>query len=140
MILPYDAVSPYLLYPDAEAALEWLERVFGFRERLRWVGPDGRVGHAEMIAGDGMILLGSPGPDYEVPATQAVHVHVYVDDVDAHHAHAAAAGAEIAEPPADHPYGDRRYDATDLAGHRWSFATRVREVTPEEWGAIVSER
>jgi uncharacterized glyoxalase superfamily protein PhnB len=62
-------------------------------------------------------------------------VHVLVDDVDAHYARAVAAGAEIRQAPEDMPYGDRRYDAYDLEGQLWSFATRVREVAPEEWGA-----
>jgi uncharacterized glyoxalase superfamily protein PhnB len=50
-------------------------------------------------------------------------VHVYVDDVDAHFERAKAAGAAIIMEPTDHEYGDRRYDAKDLQGHFWSFAT-----------------
>ena len=62
-------------------------------------------------------------------------MHVYIDDVDGHYEHAKAAGAEIEKEPADQPYGDRRYDVLDLEGQLWSFATRGRQVAPEEWGA-----
>ena len=34
--------------------------------------------------------------------------------------------------PNDAPHGDREYRAVDPEGHRWSFSTRVREMTPDE--------
>ncbi len=132
-------ITPYLHYEDVGAALEWLGRAFGFRERLRFADPAGTVTHAEMEVegGGGEIMLGDPGPDYESPkrvgrATQLVHV--YVDDVDGHCARAREAGATIVREPEDQPYGDRRYDAEDLEGHLWSFAQHIRDVPPEEWG------
>lgn len=101
-------VTPYLLYEDAGAALDWLAKAFGFREKERVEGPGGAVAHAEMDVGDGSsVFLGAPGGDYrslkQVGRTSLVCV--YVEDVDAHHARAAAAGAEIAEAPSDQPYG-----------------------------------
>jgi uncharacterized glyoxalase superfamily protein PhnB len=138
----YPTVTPYLLYEDVAAALEWLARAFGFRERLRFSDDDGIVNHAEMEIGeDGAIMLGGPGPEYRDPARAGgatVIVHIYVDDVDAHHRRASEAGATIVREPADEEYGDRRYDAEDPAGHRWSFAQRVRAVAPEDWGAATA--
>jgi PhnB protein len=130
--------TPYLLYEDVGAALDWLSRAFGFRECLRFQGEDGAVTHAEMELDGGEVMLGWPGPDYRNPrrlgqTTQLVHV--YVEDVDAHFERAREAGAEIVSEPQDHEYGDRRYDVKDPEGHLWSFAQRVRDVTPEEWGA-----
>jgi uncharacterized glyoxalase superfamily protein PhnB len=58
--------------------------------------------------------------------------YVYVDDVDAHCATAKSAGAEIASELEDMFWGDRTYVARDLAGHRWTFAQVVKEVSPEE--------
>ena len=60
---------------------------------------------------------------------------MYVDDVDANCARARASGATIHQEPTDTPYGDRRYEAEDPEGQRWSFAQRVREVAPAAWGA-----
>ena len=131
-------ITPYLLYADAAAALDWLAAAFGFRETVRFTDDAGRVSHAEMTLGDGQIMLGEPGGDYRNPkalggATQLVHV--YVDDVDAHCAAARAAGAEIERELADQEYGDRNYGAVDPEGHRWYFAQRLREVPPGAWGA-----
>ena len=119
-------VAPYLFYEDVAAALAWLEEAFGFRERMRMPGPNGRIRHAEMdVATDGVILMGCPGPNYRNPKrlgamTQTLYIRV--DELDAHCAHARAGGAVISEEPADQEYGDRRYAAEDPEGHRWYFA------------------
>jgi uncharacterized glyoxalase superfamily protein PhnB len=131
-------VTPYLLYEDAAAAVDWLCKAYGFEERLRFADAAGTVTHAELTLGDGEVFLGHPGPAYWGPKGLGAFthlVHVYVADVDAHHAQAVAAGAHIHAEPHDTSYGDRRYDTEDLEGQRWSFAQMLRERAPEEWGA-----
>jgi uncharacterized glyoxalase superfamily protein PhnB len=136
---PIPTVTPMIAYEDAAAALEWLARAFGFRERTRIAMPDGSIGHAEMEIGDGLIMLAEPGPQYQGPARHAEvceparqwlavpyvidGVHVYVDDVDAHFARARESGATILSEPEDSGYG-RSYRAADLEGHRWMFGQR----------------
>ena len=139
---PTPRITPYLLYEDVAGALDWLARAFGFRKRLHFAGPDGNISHAEMELGDGLIMLGDPGSGYQNPkrlgqATQLVHV--YVDDVDEHFERAKEAGATILSEPQNQEYGDRRYDAEDLEGHRWSFAQPIRSLAPGEWGAVEAE-
>jgi PhnB protein len=132
------AITPYLLYEDVAAAIDWLSKAFGFEERLRFADESGTVTHAELTLGDGEIFLGHPGAEYRSPKALGAYTdltHVYVEDVDAHFARARDAGATIHAEPEDQPYGDRRYDAEDLEGHRWSFAQLLREVPAEEWGA-----
>jgi PhnB protein len=134
-------VTPYLLYADVAAAIEWLGHAFGFEERLRFADEAGVVTHAEVALGDGEVFLGHPGPEFRSPKELGAFthlVHVYVEDVDAHHARAVEAGAPILGELEDTPYGDRRYDTEDLEGHRWSFAQVLREVPPEEWGATTT--
>ena len=137
----FPTVVPMMAYEDAGAALEWLSRAFGFRERTRMAGPDGRIGHAEMEIGDGVIMLASPTPDYEGPRHHAEScdrarkwlavpyvidgLHVFVDDVDAHFARAKEAGATILSEPEDQDYGERVYRVEDLEGHRWMFAQPI---------------
>jgi uncharacterized glyoxalase superfamily protein PhnB len=131
-------ITPYLLYKDVAGAIDWLSQAFGFVERLRYADESGAVTHAELTLGDGEVFLGNPGPDFRNPKDLGAFsdlTHVYVDDVDAHFARAREAGATIHAEPEDQAYGDRRYDAEDPEGHRWSFAQLLREVPAEEWGA-----
>ena len=125
-------ISPYLLYEDVDAAVDWLTAAFGFTETVRLRGPDGKASHAELRLGSGLVMLGNPGGGYKNPrhlgaATQLIYV--YVDDVAAHCERARAAGARILREPADQFYGDRTYGAEDPEGHQWSFAQHVRDVS-----------
>jgi PhnB protein len=133
-------ITPYLLYEDVGAALLFLSKAFGFKEKLRYTGEAGYVNHAEMRLGDGKIFLGDPGEQYRNPKKvgETVSIYVLVDDVDAHYERAKAAGAAIDEEPADQVYGERRYSAVDPEGHRWFFAQPIKDVAPEEWGATVA--
>jgi uncharacterized glyoxalase superfamily protein PhnB len=135
----HPAVIPMISYEHPAAALEWLARAFGFKERLRLAAPDGRIHHAEMEAGEGLIMLANPTPDYVSPKRHreqcdAAHkwssvpwvvdgVLVYVDDVDAHFRRAQEAGANMLSEPLDDGPG-RLYRAEDLEGHRWMFMER----------------
>ena len=130
------SVVPMISYEDGIAALEWLANAFGFRETARLAGPDGRLSHGEMQAGDGLIMLASPTPEYQSPRRHrdvceqarkwsAVPwiidgVLVYVGDLSTHFRRAKAAGATILSDIEDGPPG-RRYRAEDLEGHRWFF-------------------
>jgi PhnB protein len=131
-------VTPYLLYEDVAGALAWLSEAFGFEERVRFTDANGDVTHAEMAIGEGLVMMGDPGPEFRSPkrlGERTAQVHVYVEDVDAHFEQAKAAGAEIRMELADQEYGDRRYDAYDPEGQLWSFAQHIRDVPASEWGA-----
>lgn len=118
-------ITPYLLYGDGEAAIEFLTRAFGFSEVDRATGAAGGL-HAELEVGPGggRIYLGQPPGDFRNPAEigRTSLVYVLVDAVDAHFERAKAAGATIVEEPNDLPFGHRRYGCTDPQGHEWSFA------------------
>jgi PhnB protein len=121
-------VTPYLLYEDGEAAIEFATRAFGFREVDRAIGAAGGL-HAELevTAGRGQIYLGQPPSGFRNPATvgRTSLVHVLVDDVDARYERAKAAGAEIIEEPTDLPFGHRRFGCADPQGHEWYFAQPI---------------
>jgi PhnB protein len=128
-------------YEDGISAMDWLAKAFGFHERTRMTGPDGRLSHGEMEAGDGLVMLATPSPDYQSPKRHretceqarkwsAVPwivdgVLVYVEGLDAHFARAKAAGANILSEIEEGPPG-RRYRVEDLEGHRWFFFERER--------------
>lgn len=135
----YTRIAPYLLYEDPAAALEWLARAFGFRERFRHVVEEGRIDHAEMEFEGGMIMLARPGSDYRSPRRlggATVVIHVYVDDIRAHASRAREAGGTVVSEPTDKPYGTVQYAAEDPEGQVWLFSEQVRE--PEEEWTIVA--
>jgi PhnB protein len=111
-------IFPGLRYRDEHAAMEWLERAFGFSRHAVYTDDDGAVVHAEVRLGPGIVMIGAP-PECEEGFT----LYVHVEDVDAHYARAVSAGAEITRPPADTSYGSREYGARDLDGHYWYFGT-----------------
>lgn len=119
-------ITPYLLYEDLGAALDWLARAFGCREILRHAGPDGKPVHAEMELDEGArILMGHPGPQYRNPkhlGHRTFNLYVRVEDVEKLFERAVRAGAEVVEQPADQAYGERRCGVDDPEGHRWYFA------------------
>jgi uncharacterized glyoxalase superfamily protein PhnB len=117
-------VTPYLLYEDAGAALDFLSRAFGFEETRRSMSSGGQVSHAEMRYRGGEIHLGQPAHPSSPRSYggTSVLLYVYVDDIDAHCERARAVGAEIVDEPADQPYGERRYHCRDPEGHSWYFA------------------
>jgi uncharacterized glyoxalase superfamily protein PhnB len=121
-------IYPALRYRNAGAAIEWLERAFGFQTIARHDGPDGTVGHAELALDGSLIMLGTGSADLEDPPAdfRAARATVYValEDVDGHRERAQAAGAEVTELT-ETDYGSRDYSALDLEGNRWSFGTYV---------------
>jgi PhnB protein len=124
----YPRVSPYLLYEDAAAAVDYLQRTFGFELRRSEIGGAGRTHYEVLLGEDGLVMLGQAGEGFASPRTLGSFppsmIHVYVDDVEALHARAMEAGAEIAALELS-PAGDRRFTATDPEGQIWVFAQRV---------------
>lgn len=125
-------IIPSLRYRDAPGAIEWLCRAFGFQEHLVVPGSNGTIAHAELVLGNGMVMLGSSveseyGKLVKSPAeaggilTQSSYV--IVRDVDAHYATAKAAGAEIVIDIKDEDYGGRGYSCRDVEGQLWSFGS-----------------
>ena len=130
----FPRITPYLLYEDCEAALEFLAKAFGFTEDMRVPGPEGKVTHAEMRLKDGVIMMGRPGDDYQNPSRTGrvnASIYVYVDDVDKHFEQAKGAGAKVIFEPQDQFYGDRSYMVEDPQGQQWSFATNIKDFDPE---------
>lgn len=126
----YQRVSPYLLYEDAEKAVQYLHRAFGFVKRTTAVGRAGRDHHEVLLGDDGLVMLGQAWPGFRSARSLGAHppsmVHVYVHDVESLHRRAKAAGADVTDLE-DAPVGDRRFTATDPEGQVWVFAQRVRE-------------
>jgi uncharacterized glyoxalase superfamily protein PhnB len=127
-----------VFYKDPFAAVDWLEKAFGFERTMLITDAQGKLGHCEMTFGSGYIMLGNEWADFTAsPAstggknTQGIHVHL-TEGIDAHCERARAMGATILREPADEFYGDRVYRARDPEGHVWTFAQTVRQVSRAE--------
>lgn len=131
---PSDApkLYPGQRYARGRAAIAYLCAGFGFVEEF--VVPNASdpeaVDHAQLVLGNGMIMLGSGhGGELRMVTPTTIggrltqHLNVFVADPDAHHERALAAGVEIVRAPTETSYGARGYHARDCDGYRWNFST-----------------
>ena len=117
---------PSVLYRDADAAMNWLERTLGFERREDHRDEEGNVQHAEMSLGSAIVMLGSAGvgrePFCSLPAAGSL-TYCAVEDVDALYERAREAGAEIPLEPMDSDYGSRDFTVRDPEANLWAFGT-----------------
>jgi uncharacterized glyoxalase superfamily protein PhnB len=125
-------IMPTMRYRNAAAAIEWLCTVFGFERRAVYEGPNGTIGHAELVLGGGIIMLGSEkddeyGRNFKPPAelggVETRSVYVVVPDADAVYARVSAAGAVVVRPLQNMEYGSREFTVKDPEGYSWSVGT-----------------
>ena len=133
----YPEITPYLAVDGANDAIDFYTTVFGARERMRMQGPGGKVGHAELEIGNSLIMLADEFPDMgnRGPKTiggTPVTISIYVEDVDDVFDRAVAEGATEIRPVENQFYGDRSGQLEDPFGHRWSVATHVEDVPPDQ--------
>ena len=124
--MPAPTFHPNLLYADADAAIEWLERTLGFERGEVHRDEDGNVAHAELSLDGTVVMLGSAGvgrePFRDIPAGGGL-VYVAIDDVDSLHERARDAGGDIAVELMDTDYGSRDFTVRDPEGTLWAFGT-----------------
>jgi PhnB protein len=133
----YHTLTPYLAVDDATAAIEFYQRAFGAKERVRMHGPDGMIAHAELEIGDSKVMLADPFPQASTRPPKelggtSVGVFVYVENVDEVFQQAVDAGATATMEPDEQFWGDRFGSVTDPFGHSWQISTHVEDVPPEE--------
>jgi uncharacterized glyoxalase superfamily protein PhnB len=125
-------VIPTIRYEDARAAIDWLCEAFGFEQHLVVPGENGTITHAQLVFGNGMVMLGSTRdnefgqlqkPPRALGGVGTQSPYIIVEDADKHYARAVAAGAEVVIPIKDEDYGGRGYSCRDFEGHVWNFGT-----------------
>ena len=125
-------VIPTLRYRDAPAAIEWLCEAFGFEKHLVVPGESETIAHAQLVFGNGMIMLGSAldrefdklqKPPSALGSVPSQSPYIILEDADKHYARAVAAGAEIVMDIKDEDHGGRGYSCRDPEGHIWNFGT-----------------
>jgi uncharacterized glyoxalase superfamily protein PhnB len=123
----------YLSYPDAPAALEWMERV-GFDVIRRQDAPSGQVVHAEVRLGDAVLMVASNDAEYQRPAlvgrSTGQGVYLLLDDVEEFYRNAVAAGGTSVIEPESTAWGAKRARVLDPQGQEWSVGTYEPGVAP----------
>jgi PhnB protein len=140
----YHTVTPYLIVQGAARAIEFYKKAFGATELMRFPGPGGKIGHAEIRIGDSPIMLADEHPETLSRSPQSlggtpVGILLYVDNVDAMASQAVAAGAKVLRPVKDQFYGDRTGTFEDPFGHQWTIATHKEDLTGEEMQGRLEE-
>lgn len=140
--IEFGGVTPNLMYEDANEALNWLQRVCGFKERARYVDREGVVHQAEVYVGNSEIWLSGHGEGYwdKNPRGPEQYLVIWVDDVDEQWKRVKAAGVDAPEP-VDQSWGVRNFYITDPGGYHWGFHRRLESgyqqvKSPEDGGLI----
>jgi PhnB protein len=133
----FHTLTPHLTVRDADKALEFYKNALGAEILHVARMPDGRVMHAGLRIGDSMLMLNEEMPEYgglsplSVGGT-GVTIHIYTENVDDAFNRAVSAGAKVAMPLMDQFWGDRYGIVTDPFGHKWSVASHLKDLSPEE--------
>jgi PhnB protein len=133
----YRNVNVILTVDDAARAIDFYKQAFGATEISRLPMGD-KIGHAELQIGDTRIMLNDEFPDNGNLGPKArggtpVGLIIYTDDVDSAFKKAIEAGATETMAVEDQFWGDRMGGLTDPFGHKWSIATHVEDVPPEQF-------
>lgn len=131
------SLTPHLVCDGAGQAIDFYKAAFGAVEAMRLPGPGGRLMHAMLRIGDSALMLVDEFPEMGCLGPKAlkgspVTIHLFVPDVDATVAQAVKAGAKLTMPAEDMFWGDRYAQLEDPYGHRWSIATHLQDLTPEQ--------
>lgn len=137
--VPTDTLLPHVHYQDLASAIEWLSKAFGFREHYRYGEP---ISGAQVHLGNAWIMVrqaetACASPRHLGYGTQSLTV--FVDDVEGHYQRAKVTGTKILEEPHETEYGEFQYAAEDVDGHHWLFSRHARDLSPDKWGAKVTE-
>jgi PhnB protein len=135
----FHSITPSLTIKGCAAGIEFYTKAFNAVERYRLDTPDGTVMHAEIAIGDSIIMMSDELPDWGClsPLTtggNGATYMIYTSDADALFAQAVAAGATVIRPLENQFWGDRSGQVADPFGYKWSVATHIEEVSPEEIG------
>jgi PhnB protein len=117
----FGSVLPYLHPAGARNYIDFLKRAFG-AEEIGVFEHGGRVMHAAMRMGDGVVELGEPEDRTGIPSNG---LFLFVEDVGVAYERALAAGATSIRPPEDIPYGLRSAIVKDPGGYLWWPAQRI---------------
>jgi len=144
----HENLIPHLVCSPCSEAIEFYKKAFGAEEIARMPAPDGhRIMHAAIRIGNSFVFLVDDFPEFCGGKSASplalkgtpVSIHHYVEDCDAAIKRASDAGAKVEMPAADMFWGDRYGVVVDPFGHKWSFATHIKDLSPADMKSAMKE-
>ena len=144
----HEHLIPHLVCSPCTEAIEFYKKAFGAEEIHRIPAPDGqRIMHAATRIGKSFVFLVDDFPEFCGGQSSSavalkgtpVTIHHFADNCDAAIKRAQDAGATVIMPAADMFWGDRYGVVHDPFGHKWSFATHLKNLTPAEMQAAMKD-
>ncbi len=142
----HEGLIPHLVCSPCTEAIEFYKKAFGAEEMHRIAAPDGRrIMHAAIRIGNSFLFLVDDFPEHcggksSTPTAlkgTPVTLYHYVENCDAAIKRAQDAGAKVEMPATDMFWGDRYGMVVDPFGHKWAFATHIKDLTPDEMKAAM---
>ena len=124
-------IIPGMRYRDAPAAIDWLCDILGFERHLVVPNEDGTIAHAQLVLGNGMIMLGSAregefddivGPS-SPEGTLTQSAYIVVNDIPALYESVKASGANIVMELTEQHYGGSLFAVRDPEGQLWNVGS-----------------
>jgi len=138
----FHTVTPHIILDDCAKAIEFYQKAFGAKERVRHAVPGGKIAHAEIRVGDSIVMMSDEMPPmpgqagvYKSPKAAGLStsaLFLYVKDCDAAFGRAVKAGCAVRQPVTDMFWGDRYGQVIDPFGQTWAIATHIEDVTPAQ--------
>jgi len=134
----YHSVTPTLTINGASDAIDFYKKAFDAKEIYRFLGSDGQsIMHAEIRIGDSALMLCDEMPEMGCLSPKSTGgpsgaIYLYVNDADFVFSNAVSVGAKSMISMMDGFWGDRFGILVDPFGHRWTIATRKKDMTLEE--------
>jgi uncharacterized glyoxalase superfamily protein PhnB len=131
-------LTPHITVKNADKAIDFYQKALGAKVIHVMRGPGGKVMHASLRIGDSTLMLNDESPEFGAYAPDRAvgfAIHAYVENVDDVFQKAINAGATQAMPLMDQFWGDRYGQVIDPFGFRWSLATHIKDMSPEEMEA-----
>jgi PhnB protein len=134
-------ITAYLTIKGAAKGIEYYKKAFGAKETMRWTGPDGRIGHAEIEISGTPVFISDEHPEIDVISPETlggtgVGLHLLVEDAEATFKRAIAAGGKAFRPMEDEPWGQKSGTLKDPFGHRWFVTQRTANLSADEMDKI----
>jgi uncharacterized glyoxalase superfamily protein PhnB len=135
-------VYPSLQYRDCSAAIDWLVGTLGFTRHLVVSEQPGRIDHAELRFGNGLVMVSSATEDgldwlgVPIGLANISLVAPTAAAVDALYERVLKTGGRLVRPLTDSDYGvygqSHGFSCLDPEGNRWTIATYQPAARPPQ--------